>query len=78
MADTYRRLADLLLKQDRILKSQRVLDLLKVQELEDYLRGVRGNANTKQGIVKLPPEEKINAGIEAILANTKSGFKIGL
>ncbi|MEY3828280.1 MAG: hypothetical protein RLZZ148_3108, partial [Cyanobacteriota bacterium] len=44
------------------------LDLLKVQELEDYLRGVRGNANTEQGIVKLPPEEKINAGIEAILA----------
>ena len=68
VADTYRRLADLLLKQDRILESQRVLDLLKVQELEDYLRGVRGNANTEQGIVKLPPEEKINTGIEAILA----------
>lgn len=33
VADTYRKLADLLLKQDRILESQRVLDLLKVQEL---------------------------------------------
>jgi CHAT domain-containing protein len=32
---TYRRLADLLLQQNRILESQRVLDLIKVQELDD-------------------------------------------
>ncbi|MFN7569545.1 MAG: CHAT domain-containing protein [Microcystis sp.] len=67
VADTYRRLADLLLQQDRILEAQRVLDLLKVQELDDYLRGVRGNTNTEQGVPKLPPEQKIDEGIEAIL-----------
>ncbi|NCS12159.1 MAG: tetratricopeptide repeat protein [Microcystis aeruginosa G13-09] len=67
VANTYRRLADLLLQQDRILEAQRVLDLLKVQELDDYLRGVRGNTNTEQGVPKLPPEQKIDEGIEAIL-----------
>ncbi|TRV64305.1 MAG: tetratricopeptide repeat protein [Microcystis panniformis Mp_MB_F_20051200_S6D] len=67
VADTYRRLADLLLQQDRILEAQRVLDLLKVQELDDYLRGVRRNTNTEQGVPKLPPEQKIDEGIEAIL-----------
>ena len=33
--DTYRKLADLLLQQDRILEAQQVLDLLKVQELDN-------------------------------------------
>ena len=74
VADTYRRLSDLLLEQDRILEAQRVLDLLKVQELDDYLRGVRGNNNTEKGIAKLPPEQKIDQGMEAILAK---GVEIG-
>jgi CHAT domain-containing protein/tetratricopeptide (TPR) repeat protein len=68
VAYTYRNLSDLLLEQDRILEAQRVLDLLKVQELDDYLRTVRGNNNTEKGIIKLPPEQKIDAGIESILA----------
>ena len=42
----YRKLADLLLQQNRILEAQQVLDLLKVQELDDYLRGVRGTDTT--------------------------------
>jgi CHAT domain-containing protein/tetratricopeptide (TPR) repeat protein len=69
VADTYRRLSDLLLEQDRILEAQRVLDLLKVQELDDYLRGVRGNNNTETGIIKLLPEQKIDQGIEKMLTN---------
>ena len=67
VADTYRRLADLLLQQDRILEAQRVLDLLKVQELDDYLRGVSRNSNTEQGVPKLPPERQIEQGLENIL-----------
>jgi len=66
IADTYRHLADLLLKQDRVLEAQQVLDLLKVQELEDYLRNVRGNEQTAQGIASLPPEEQIIAKYSAI------------
>ncbi len=43
VADTYRTLADLLLQQDRVLEAQQILDLLKVQELDHYLRGVPQN-----------------------------------
>src|SRR5919202_3206709 len=59
VAGTYRRLADLLLKQDRVLEAQRVLDLLKIQELDDYLRNVRGNQQTQQGVDYLPPEQQL-------------------
>lgn len=59
VADTYRTLADLLLQQDRVLEAQRVLDLLKVQELEDYLQDVRGNERTEQGIDYLPGERQL-------------------
>ncbi|MBE9128447.1 MULTISPECIES: CHAT domain-containing protein [unclassified Coleofasciculus] len=61
VASTYRRLADLLLQQNRILEAQRVLDLLKLQELDDYLHNVRGNEETAQGIETLPPEQQILA-----------------
>ncbi len=42
VASTYRSLANLLLQQDRVLEAQQVLDLLKLQELDDYLRNMRG------------------------------------
>ncbi|MEI6063338.1 MAG: CHAT domain-containing protein, partial [Pseudanabaena sp. ELA748] len=58
--DTYRELADLLLKQDRILEAQQVLDLLKVQELSDYFR--TGNVgDTAKKADYQPPEENIIA-----------------
>lgn len=67
VADTYRRLADLLLQQDRVLEAQQVLDLLKVQELEDYLQNVRGTQQTAQGIPLNPQERQINANYNQIL-----------
>ncbi len=57
--DTYRYLAELLLKENRVLEAQRVLDLLKVQELEDYLKNIRGNTNTASGIEFYQPEQDI-------------------
>ncbi|MEM9908349.1 MAG: tetratricopeptide repeat protein, partial [Cyanobacteria bacterium P01_D01_bin.44] len=63
---TYRSLADLLLQQDRVLEAQRVIDLLKVQELDDYLRGVRGNDNTQQGVDALTSEQQIWAEHEQL------------
>ena len=59
--DTYRSLADLLLKQDRILEAQQVLDLLKVEELSEYLRTVRGNSETAKGTDLQKPEQNIIA-----------------
>ena len=36
-----------------------MLDLLKVQELDNYLRGVRSNTNTQAGAELVPPETVI-------------------
>ncbi|BBC26662.1 CHAT domain-containing protein [Pseudanabaena sp. ABRG5-3] len=55
--DTYRNLADLLLKQDRILEAQQVLDLLKVEELNEYLRTPTRSSQTEQG-TELRTQEK--------------------
>ena len=59
VADTYRHLADLLLQQNRVTEAQQVLDLLKVQELDNYFKDVEGNAQTAIGIELLPEEQKI-------------------
>ncbi|AFY40207.1 Tetratricopeptide TPR_1 repeat-containing protein [[Leptolyngbya] sp. PCC 7376] len=65
--DHYRALADLLLKQDRVLEAQRVLDLLKVQELDQYLNNVRGTANTEKGIAHHRSETLIMERHQVIL-----------
>ncbi|MGB5968698.1 MAG: tetratricopeptide repeat protein [Spirulinaceae cyanobacterium] len=67
VADDYRRLADLLLQGNRILEAQQVLDLLKVQELDDYLGNVRGSEDTAKGVVERPIERGIRQGTEEIL-----------
>lgn len=65
---TYRSLADLLLQQDRVLEAQRVLDLLKVQELDEILQGVRSEGTTTSGIDLLPQESEFWASKDEILA----------
>ncbi len=67
VAESYRQLADLLLQQDRVLEAQQVLDLLKIQELQDYLRDIRGNAQTAQGLDFWQPEQEIIALYNASL-----------
>ncbi|MGH1397071.1 MAG: CHAT domain-containing protein, partial [Trichormus sp.] len=42
VAERYRRLADLLLKQNRPSEAQQVLDLLKIQEMNDFIGNHRG------------------------------------
>lgn len=69
IADPYRTLAELLLQQNRILEAQRVLDLLKIQELDDYLRNVRSGSNSP-GIPTLEPEKLLLSGIHDILEKT--------
>ncbi|MBF2090290.1 MAG: tetratricopeptide repeat protein [Synechococcales cyanobacterium K44_A2020_017] len=66
IAGSYRALADLLLQQNRVLEAQRVLDLLRVQELDDYLDGVRSNSNTERGIGLRDPEQEINNRVIAV------------
>lgn len=70
----YRILADLLLKKDRILEAQQVLDLLKLQELDDYLENVRGNEKTARGLSTTLQEQQVKEGYEAIV---NKGIKLG-
>ena len=64
VAGTYRNLADLLLQQNRVMEAMQVLDLLKVQELQDYLKDVKGNQLTAQGLPLLPQEREIVKAFE--------------
>jgi CHAT domain-containing protein len=64
VASNYRILADLLIKQDRILEAQQVLDLLKVQELSDYFRSETVGNNAKKADYQLPEQNIIALGIE--------------
>lgn len=57
--DFYRKLADLLLQQDRVIEAQQILDLLKIQEAAQFLGPVRGNTRTAAGITMLSPEQQI-------------------
>ncbi|MEL6137360.1 MAG: CHAT domain-containing protein, partial [Cyanobacteria bacterium J06628_6] len=50
VSDTYRRLADLLLEQGRVLEAQQVLELLKVQELQEYTEDERTGENIARTI----------------------------
>ena len=54
----YQSLADLLLQQDRVMEALQVLDLLKVQDLQDFLKDVKGNDRTALGVEMLPQEQK--------------------
>ncbi len=63
VAKTYRNLADLLLQQNRIIEAMQVLDLLKVQDLQDFFKDVNGNEHTAKGVEFLPQETAILASI---------------
>ncbi|WP_271254689.1 CHAT domain-containing protein [Pseudanabaena sp. Chao 1811] len=63
---SYRRLADLLLKQGRVMEALQILDLLKVQELEDYLKNVKGSDRSAQGVRLLAPEKAISDKLSSV------------
>ncbi|MEY3301829.1 MAG: hypothetical protein RLZZ139_201 [Cyanobacteriota bacterium] len=72
---SYRRLANLLLQQGRIMEALQVLDLLKVQELQDFFKDVKGNEKTAQGIELLNEEKEFwqsfnKQNIDLTTANT--------
>ncbi len=71
ISSTYKALANLLLKQGRIMEALQVLDLLKIQELEDYLKNIKGSDRTAQGVKLLEPEKAISSLLAAI-SNEKS------
>ncbi|MEL7039273.1 MAG: tetratricopeptide repeat protein, partial [Cyanobacteria bacterium J06592_8] len=67
VAGTYRRLADLLLSQGRILEAQQVLELLKIQEIRDYLDDQRAGGKLP-GVTLLPKEEELLQRYDTLIA----------
>ena len=66
IASSYRNLADLLLKQGRIMEALQVLDLLKVQELEEYFKNIKGSDRSAQGVRLLEAEKAISDKLLAV------------
>ncbi|MDT9339815.1 tetratricopeptide repeat protein [Trichodesmium erythraeum 21-75] len=59
--EIYSNLVGLLLQQERIFEAQQVLDLLRLQELDNYFGNVKGNEVRAKKIKLLSVEEKILA-----------------
>lgn len=72
VADVYRGLASILLTKGRVMEALQVLDLLKVQELQDYLQDVKGNEVTAQGVELLPLEQNLSQLISAVALQSTS------
>ncbi len=66
VSSSYKRLASLLLNQGRIMEALQVLDLLKIQELEDYLKNIKGSDRSAQGVRILEPEKAISGQLSAV------------
>jgi len=58
VSETYRKLANLLITKGRILEAQKVLELLKAQELREFTRDTK-SVTSAQGIAVTAAEEKI-------------------
>ena len=74
IAHSYRNLADILIKQDRVMEALQVLDLLKIQELEDYLKNIKGSDRSAQGVRLLAPEQSLSNNLLGI--NSKNSKEI--
>ncbi|MEO1375855.1 MAG: CHAT domain-containing protein [Cyanobacteria bacterium J06635_10] len=72
--ETYRNLADLLLKQNGIKEAQQVLDLLKVQEAQDYLHNTRQYKAQRLEDYLLAPEKII---LEKYNQQSKTAIELG-
>jgi CHAT domain-containing protein/uncharacterized protein HemY len=60
VSSNYRALADILIQQNRVMEALQVLDLLKVQELEDYFKNIKGSDRSAQGVRLLAPEKALS------------------
>ncbi|MEO1508781.1 MAG: CHAT domain-containing protein [Cyanobacteria bacterium J06633_23] len=67
VAHSYRELAALLFTQERVFEAQQVLDLLKIQELEDYFQDVRAERPRVNKIPYLAPEQRLLNRHQALL-----------
>jgi len=69
VAGTYRALADLLLQQNRVVEALQVLDLLKVEDLQDFFSTSRSGNRFNEIIELLPEEKRISQGFLGLVVN---------
>jgi CHAT domain-containing protein len=74
VSETYRSLGKLLASQGRIAEAGRIMDLVKVQEVEEYIVGVKGNERTAKGVEMTPIEAKIR---DTLVDNLDSAVSLG-
>lgn len=65
--DAYKHLASIVLDQGRVLEAQRVLDLLKIQELQHYFQDIRGGKTDYQNVPLHPQEMHVLESHEDLL-----------
>jgi CHAT domain-containing protein/Tfp pilus assembly protein PilF len=74
-SESYRILAKYLLEQGRVLEAQQVLDLLKVEEIDDYFRdNRRGDTQFQQDVIFLRSEQQL---LDKYNQRLKSAIQIG-
>lgn len=69
VAQTYRLLSERLLTGRRVTEAQRAMDLLKVEELQEYLQNVPGNQQTVKGIDIVSEEKPTKQKLDQTLEN---------
>ncbi len=57
ISEIYRSFGNLMMKEGRSQEAQNIMDLSKVEELHQYMRGIEGNERTKKGVQLLPAEQ---------------------
>ncbi|MEL6136707.1 MAG: CHAT domain-containing protein [Cyanobacteria bacterium J06628_6] len=72
VSQSYRDLAGLLLQQSRVFEAQQVLDLLKIQELDQYLQDVRADQATVAQLTYLPAERTLLDLHQTLLLNDRT------
>jgi CHAT domain-containing protein len=69
IAGTYRALASLLLQQNRVIEALQILDLLKVQDFQDFFSGSRAKGLSDNSIEMSPEEKKIAHDFQVLIEN---------
>lgn len=82
ISEIYRDLANLLLAQKRAIESQQIVDLLKVQEVFEYMRGIKPNNQKSNEIIMLEMEkfftEKYSDFLNTVAQNDGENQNISL
>ncbi|MDJ0735898.1 MAG: CHAT domain-containing protein [Nostocaceae cyanobacterium] len=67
VAQTYRALGEVLIKSNRTAEAQKIMDLIKLEELEGYLQNIEGSQRSAKGVELLATEKPIKQKLDKTL-----------